>query len=76
MGQLTTDPPDILDRNRFQPVIRVIALAEVERPGTVRGLFGQAIGQLGLSFAGPQADGDWDAEVLSGPCPQLPGPTL
>ena len=53
MGQLSTDSPDILDRNGFQPAIGVVALAEVEHPGMVWGLFGQAIGQLGLGLAGP-----------------------
>ena len=53
MGQLATDSPDIFDRNGFQPAIGVVALSEVEHSGMVRGLFGQAIGQLGLRLAGP-----------------------
>ena len=61
MGQLATDPPDVLNRNRLQPTIRITAATQIKQSGMGRHLFGQAVGQFRLTLAGADSDGNRQA---------------
>ena len=74
--QFAADPPDVLDRDGLEPTIGIRAVAQIEDAGMGGNLLGQAVGQFCLAFAGPQADGDRQAQLLSDPGPQGPAPAL
>ena len=74
--QFAADAPDVLDCDGLEPGVGIRAVAQIEDAGMGGDLLGQAIGQFRLAFAGPQADGDRQPQVLAHPGSQGSAPGL